>query len=143
MSEPMTTFHHVALSVTDLEQSIAWYKNIFDLDVLSRQTIPHNGWHLAFVGNSDFIIELLEIPGANPLPEGRSHPDTDNVTLGCKHFCVAVDNNVEFIKRMKEIGVPVVFEPPGMPSYCGFINDPTGNVIEVFDKSFDVSTVNN
>lgn len=137
--EPKTTFHHVALSVKDMDESIKWYDDVFDLKVISRMTIPHNGVHLAFIGNSDFIIELLEIPDAKPLPPGRSHPDTDNATLGCKHFCVAVENNVEFVKKLKARGIKIAFEPAGMPRYCAFILDPTGNIIEVFDKDFDVS----
>lgn len=137
--EPKTVFHHVALSVADIEESIKWYDEVFDLKVQSRLTIPHNGTKIAFVGNSDFCIEMFEYPGANPLPPGRSHPDTDNATLGCKHFCVSVENNVEFVRDLKDRGVKIVFEPQGMPSYCAFILDPTGNVIEIFDKSYVVA----
>lgn len=142
MKEPMTKFHHIALSVSNMEESVQWYKKYFDLDVVSRMTIPHNGVAIAFIGNEDFIIELLEVPGANPLPPERSHPDTDNQTLGCKHFCVAVENNVEFVNKLRADGVTIAFEPAGMPRYCAFVLDPTGNIIEVFDKDFDISSVN-
>lgn len=137
--QPMTIFHHIALSVKSIEESIEWYDDVFGLRVLSRMTLPHNGTKIAFIGNDDFIIELFECPGARPLPPERSHPDTDNMTLGCKHFCVSVDNNFEFVQRMKARGVNVVFEPEGMPSYAAFILDPTGNVVEIFDKSYDVA----
>jgi methylmalonyl-CoA/ethylmalonyl-CoA epimerase len=136
----MTTLHHTALSVASLDESIAWYADIFGLTVLSRQTIPHNGWKIAFIGNEDFILELIEVPGAAPLPEGRSHPDTDNTTLGVKHICLAVKDNVQFVQGLRGRGIEIVFEPPNMPSYCAFINDPIGNVIEIFDDSYDVST---
>ena len=139
--EPVTIFHHVALSVKNIEESISWYDDVFDLKVLSRMTIPHNGTEIAFIGNSNFIIELLERGDAKPLPPERSHPDTDNATLGCKHFCVSVDNNYEFVQKLKARGVIVAFEPEGMPSYGAFILDPTGNIIEVFDKSFNVSNM--
>ena len=104
-------------------------------------TIPHNGYKLAFIGNGEFILELFDVPNANPLPEGRSHPDTDNATLGVKHMCFSVDNNREFIQDLKERGVKVVFEPPNMPSYAAFVIDPTGNIIEIFDTSFDIATI--
>lgn len=134
-------FHHVALSVPSLEESVEWYQEMLGFSVLSRMTIPHNGVNLVFLGNGEFIIEVLEVPGADPLPEGRSHPDSDNSTLGVKHFCIAVDDNVSFVQRLREKGVKVVFEPAGMPAYCAFINDPTGNIIEIFDTSFDVRAI--
>ena len=139
--ESKATFHHIGLSVKDMEESIKWYDDIFELKLLSRMTLPHNGVRLAFLGNGDFFIELFEVPDAKPLPPERSHPDTDNMTHGCKHFCVCVDNNREFVKNLKARGVKVVFEPEGAPSYCAFILDPTGNVIEVFDKTNDVSAI--
>jgi catechol 2,3-dioxygenase-like lactoylglutathione lyase family enzyme len=136
-----TKYNHTALSVRDLEESIEWYGEFFGLKELSRMTIPHNGFKLAFIGNENFTLELFCVPGANPLPEGRSHPDTDNCTLGVKHMCFAVDNNREFIQNLKERGVKIAFEPPNMPSYAAFINDPTGNIIEIFDTSFDVASI--
>ncbi len=133
--------NHLAISVRDLEESISWYEDIFGLKVIAKMTIPHNGVNLAFVGNESFVIEMLCVPGANPLPDGRSHPDTDNATLGVKHLCVAVENNREFVEALRAKGVKIVFEPDGMPSYAAFINDPTGNIIEVFDTGFDISTI--
>jgi methylmalonyl-CoA/ethylmalonyl-CoA epimerase len=139
--ESLTTLHHVAMSVRDIEESIKWYDEFFGLKLLSRMTLPHNGTLVAFIGNSDFIIELFERPGANPLPPDRSHPDTDNMTHGCKHFCVCVENNVEFVKDLKARGVQIAFEPKGVPNYCAFVLDPTGNIVEIFDKTNDVSAM--
>ena len=41
-----------------------------------------------------------------------------------------------YIAWLKSQGVKVVFEfqPGGVESYAAFINDPDGNVIEVFDS---------
>lgn len=141
--KPMVKMHHIALSVPNLEESVQWYKDVLGLEVLSRQTIPHNGVNIAFIGNEDFIIEILGIPDGYLLPKDRSHPDTDNSTHGVKHICIAVDNNVEFVKQLKAKGVKVVFEPENMPRYAAFINDNTGNIIEIFDTDFDISTVGN
>ena len=139
--QPMTTIHHVALSVKDLEESIKWYDDVFGLKLISRMTLHHNGMQLAFIGNGNFNIELFEHPDAKPLPPDRSHPDSDNMTHGCKHLCVCVENNVEFVKALKARGVKIAFEPKGAPDYCAFILDPTGNLIEVFDKTNDVSAI--
>lgn len=128
--------HHMAMSVKDLEESVAWYREMFGMSVIHTMTIEHTGARIAFVGNEDFVIEMLEVPGVKPLPEGRSHPDTDNAVMGFKHYCIIVENNKSFIEELKRKGVKVVFEfqPAGEESYAAFINDPTGNVIEVFDS---------
>ena len=141
--EPKVTFHHVALSVRDMEESIAWYGEWFDFKVLSRMVIPHNGTRVTFIGNGDFIIELIVVEGAKPLPKERRHPDTDNATLGVKHICVAVDDNRAFVQKMKDAGVEIALEgdEPEMPRYGAHVLDPTGNIIEIFQKDFDVSTI--
>lgn len=133
--------NHIALSVPNLEESVKWYKEMLGFKEVSRMTIPHNGVNLAFLKCGNFSIEILEVPGANPLPAGRSHPDEDNNTHGVKHICISVDNNREFVKDLKKKGVKVVFEPEGMPSYAAFINDNSGNIIEIFDSSFDIATI--
>ncbi len=127
--------HHVAMSVNDLEESVAWYEEMFGMKVVHTMTIEHTGSKIAFVANEDFVIEMLQVPGSAPNPKERNHPDTDNAVQGFKHYCITVENNKEFIKGLVEKGVKIVFEfqPGGEESYCAFINDPTGNVIEIFD----------
>lgn len=128
--------HHFAMSVKDLQKSVSWYEEMFDLKVINTISFEHTGAHMAFVGNEDFVIEMIQVPDAKPLPEGRSHPDTDNAVLGMKHYCISVEDNKTFIEGLKRKGVKVVFEvqPFDEESYAAFINDPTGNVIEVFDR---------
>lgn len=130
--------HHFAISVEDLERSVAWYHDNFGLEVLHRMVIEHNQTRVAFVGNDQWAIEILEVPAHKPIPEYRLHPDTDNAVCGIKHFCIITDDNRAFIDRLKSRGVNVCFEyqpeGTGPESYCAFINDPDGNVIEVFDS---------
>lgn len=132
--------NHVAISVPNLEESVQWYKEMLGFKEVSRMTIPHNGVKIAFM-DGGFGIELLEVPEGIPMSPDRSHPDTDNNTYGVKHICIAVDNNREYINNLRKKGVKVVFEPEGMPSYAAFINDNAGNIIEIFDSSFDNSTI--
>lgn len=141
--EPKAVFHHVALSVADLDESIEWYNRYFDLKVLSSMTIPHVGTKIVFVGNGQFILELLKVKDPKPLPVERRHPDTDNATLGVKHICIAVDDNRALVDRMKVDGVEIAMEsePPEMPRYGAHVLDPTGNIVEIFQKDFDVSTI--
>jgi methylmalonyl-CoA/ethylmalonyl-CoA epimerase len=125
--------HHVAISVPCIEDSIIWYREKLGLHEVMRTQIPGTDVKIAFVGNSVFQVEIFEVPGANPLPDGRSYPNTDFRTHGVKHFCIMVSNAREFVEQLKTKGVEVVLEPKGMPSYAAFINDIAGNIIEIFD----------
>jgi lactoylglutathione lyase len=137
----LVKLNHVAMSVPNLEESIKWYQDILGFELLSKFMLPGAPFKFAFVGNDNMALELIEVDGAKPLPAGRSHPDEDNATHGVKHICIAVENNREFVKKLKEKGVKVVFEPENVPSYCAFINDPTGNIIEVFDVTNDIRKI--
>ena len=127
--------HHMAMSVRNLKESTAWYEEMFGMKVVKTMTIEHTGSKIAFVANGDFVIEMLQVPDSAPTPKERSHPDTDNATQGFKHYCITVKDNKQFIKGLVDKGVKIVFEfqPEGDESYCAFVNDPTGNVIEIFD----------
>jgi methylmalonyl-CoA/ethylmalonyl-CoA epimerase len=130
---------HIGISVEDISESLKWYHDVFGFELLSQKTLAHVGTKVAYIGNSDFIIELIKVVDPKPIPPERSHPDTDNSILGVKHFCVLVDNSREFVAKLKEKNVPVVFEPQTSESYVAFINDPTGNSVEIYDTTNDVS----
>ena len=133
--KPSVKLHHIAMTVKDTKESVDWYEKMFGMHVVRTMHIDHTGADITFMGNGDFMIEMFDIPGAAPLPDGRSHPDTDNAVMGLKHYCIYVDNNKEFVADLVSKGVNVAFEfqPGDETTYAAFINDPTGNVIEVFD----------
>lgn len=130
---------HVAISVESIEDSLAWYRDVFGFERLTEKVLAHSNTKVTYIGNGDFIMELIQSPNPKPLPPERSHPDSDNAVLGMKHFCVLVDDSEGFVAKLKEKGVPVVLEPKTSATYVAFINDPTGNVIEVYDSTHDVS----
>jgi len=127
--------HHVAISVPNLEESVTWYHDVLGFSETFRTSIPNTDVKIAFVGNDYFQIEIFEVPGADTLPKGRSHPNEDFKTHGVKHFCIIVPDAKQFVANLKEKSVEVVFEPKGMPSYAAFINDNAGNLIEIFESA--------
>lgn len=130
---------HVAISVENIEDTLDWYHDVFGFNRLTEKVLAHSNTKVAYIGNGDFIIELIQSPSPQAIPPERRHPDTDNAVLGVKHFCVLVDDSENFVARLKEKGVPVVLEPKTSDTYVAFINDPTGNVIEIYDSTHDVS----
>ena len=82
---------HVALSVPDIGQSIAWYQKMFGFKEVRRGRQP-NGMQTALIQRSDIRIELFQVTGAAPLPESRRNPSEDFRTHGLKHFAFRVSD---------------------------------------------------
>ena len=72
------------------------------------------------------------VPGAAPLPEGRSHPNTDFRTHGVKHFALEVSDAPGCVKELQAKGVRVVHLAEFEGTYGAFILDNSGNLIEIW-----------
>jgi methylmalonyl-CoA/ethylmalonyl-CoA epimerase len=124
--------HHCAVSVPDVETSIAWYREMLGLEVVWRTTIPDLDVTLVQMKGAGFLLELFEVPGAAPLPEGRSHPNTDFRTHGVKHFAIEVPDAPEFVRELQAKGVRLVHVAEFEGTYGAFILDNSGNLIEIW-----------
>jgi methylmalonyl-CoA/ethylmalonyl-CoA epimerase len=123
------TLDHVALSVSDIGQSIAWYQNMFGFKEVRRGGQP-NGMQTALIQRGDIRIELFELPGAAPLPESRRNPSEDFRTHCLKHFAFRVKDIRAVLAQAK--GVKVVFELHDYPGAAfAFVSDNAGNAIEL------------
>lgn len=124
--------HHCAVSVPDVEASIAWYHEMFGFEVAWRTTIPGLDVSLVQMKGAGFFVELFEVPGAAPLPADRSHPNTDFRTHGVKHFAIEVSGARDFVKELQAKGVRVVHVAEFEGTYGAFILDNSGNLIEIW-----------
>jgi methylmalonyl-CoA/ethylmalonyl-CoA epimerase len=122
---------HVALSVPDIEQSVAWYQTMFGFKVFRRSGQP-NGMQTAYIQRGDVRIELFQVPGAAPLPESRRNPSEDFRTHGVKHFAFRVNDVRAVLAQLQAKGVKVVFELRDYPGAAfAFVSDNAGNAIEL------------
>lgn len=78
-------FHHYALEVNNLEESIAFYKKYFDFK--NETSMSFNGEKLVFLTSKDFRLELISIR------EKRSYDKT-------AHICFEVNNLHEMMQRL-------------------------------------------
>ena len=125
--------HHCALSIPDLEASIAWYECMLGFTEEQRFTVPELSLRAAFVRRGDFRIELFQLAGAAPLPAQRRDPNEDLLTHGTKHMAFQVSDVRAAMASLKRRGVDVawdVFELDGVAA--AFIRDNAGNLIELF-----------
>jgi catechol 2,3-dioxygenase-like lactoylglutathione lyase family enzyme len=100
--------NHVALEVGDIDEALAWYGRIFELELRGRI-----GGRMAFVDMGDQFIALSR---------GRSQPPDE-----ARHFGLVVDDKDAVRAALVEAGVDV----PAPPS-LDFL-DPWGNQVQVVD----------
>ena len=125
------TLDHVALSVPDIGQSIAWYGEMFGFKEVRRGGQP-NSMQTALIQRGDIRIELFQVPGAAPLPESRRNPSEDFRTHGVKHFAFRVKDVRAVLAQLQAKGVKVVFELHDYPGAAfAFVSDNAGNAVEL------------
>jgi catechol 2,3-dioxygenase-like lactoylglutathione lyase family enzyme len=124
-------FHHVALSVPDIDAAAFWYADMLGFAVERRFSLPA-GTKALFLRRDEMRIELFEVVDPAPLPPDRSDPRKDLHTLGHKHFCFATSHYEDWRTRLLEKGVAIILEVGDGKADRGlFFNDLAGNVIEI------------
>jgi len=123
---------HVAISVKDLDRSIAFYSRHFDLDPYFVQDRPVGPLKaIAYLRSPQGILELMHAP--------------DRETGGGFHFCFVTDDFDATYHRLVAEGVPVKSEPrptaarePGEEGWmrCVF-SGPDGEEVELRGPATD------
>ncbi len=125
--------NHFAVSVRNLEESIEWYERVLGFEPIVTNEIPGIDVKVAHMSAPGFVLELFDAKNALPLPEERKFPNTDLHTHGNKHFSLTIADRDVTKKQLGELGVPVVMTADVWGTYGIFIQDPTGNLIELFE----------
>src|SRR5215831_16786951 len=129
-------WNHVALSVPNIAESIAWYEKMlgFKGTVRGGQPNPNARQVVADLRRGNITIELFQVAGAAPLPDSRKNPSEDFRTHGVKHFGFEVKNLPAVLAELKAKGVQIAFEMRDAPTErFAFISDNAGNAIELIE----------
>jgi catechol 2,3-dioxygenase-like lactoylglutathione lyase family enzyme len=136
-------FNHVGISVSDIERSIAFYRDMFGMEQLCEvfpfggeqfeaiMDIPGVTGRMCMIGRNDLQLELFEFAGARP--KDPEYPVSDR---GYSHFGFEVEDIAATYAKLKAAGVrihsPVItFNQGSMKAaYC---RDPDGNVFELLE----------
>ncbi|MFT3965775.1 MAG: VOC family protein [Sphingobium sp.] len=137
--------HHVGISVSDLEQSMAFYRRHFGMELAvpvfpfdgpmieDIQDLPGASGRLGVLRRGDFMLELFEYAAPRPAPKDALHSVGDH---GISHFGIMVDGIEALVAAMHSEGVhfhsPIQTFPSGMKAAYG--RDPDGNVFELVEQ---------
>jgi methylmalonyl-CoA/ethylmalonyl-CoA epimerase len=131
MSTLQFWFHHGGVSVPDLDEAIAWYRDVLGFELERRSPIPSVPCEMAMLRNGDLRMELFEAPAAKPPTEDRTYPDVDLLSHGNKHVSFVVEDVDPVAEQLKQRGADIVWVkkfPNGRANI--FIRDRFGNLIE-------------
>lgn len=126
--------NHFAISVADMEESLAWYERVFGFRVLDRSEIPGTGIKVGHMQAPGFVLEVFCAPNSIALPEDRTIPNRDLLTQGNKHISFGVPDAHILLEEFEKLDVKVAFIAEVDGTYGVFINDNTGNLIEIFEE---------
>jgi metallo-beta-lactamase class B len=127
-------WNHVALSVPNIAESIAWYEKMLGFKGTVRPGPAGARQQVADLRRGNITIELFQVQDAAPLPESRKNPSEDFRTHGVKHFGFEVKNLPAVIAELKAKGVKMAFEMRDTPTESfAFISDNAGNAIELIE----------
>ena len=122
--------HHGAMSVPNLEDSIAWYGRVLGFAVEKRFHIPAIPADCAMLKRDGMRIELFQAKESGPADVARRHPDTDAKTHGNKHVAFAVAGIDPVETELRAAGADIVFVKRHEFGANIFIRDNAGNLIE-------------
>src|SRR5688572_17855705 len=127
-------WNHVAISVPNIAESIAWYEKMLGFKGTVRPSQPGARQQVADLRRGNVTIELFQVADAAPLPESRKNPSEDFRTHGVKHFGFEVKNLSAVLAELKAKGVKIAFEMRVTPTEdFAFISDNAGNAIELIE----------
>jgi glyoxylase I family protein len=125
---------HIAISVSNIKRSTAFYSKFFNLRLAETYAFKDKGMKMAMLRGS-FTLELFEFANRKPLPSYRKALGTDLQTLGVKHFSVETKDIVGAYKKFKSARVK--FATP-MSTFANgaryfFVKDPDGILVEIME----------
>jgi len=134
--------HHIAIRVSDIDRSIAFYRDVLGATPLTAPSIrkgpvidevfePGAQARMCFVGLEVGNIELWQF-----LVPDSPIPPADQPRLGLMHFAVTVDSVDDVAARVVAAGGRLRFPVKnlgGSDARMVYCEDPDGNVFELLD----------
>lgn len=134
MSDRLNYFHHVGITVRNLEATISWYEKHLGFKRLTDFGFP--GASVAFIGRGDLKLEFFQIENAMPMEDGRKEAESNLSYGGINHFAIFVNDLDGILMELKAKGVEQAFTlnvvPDGSGDRYTFIRDNEDMLIELY-----------
>ena len=135
----MTKPNHIGLTVTDLDESIAFYCDVVGMEIERRYPVADDDWFRTLTENDDAVVEAVMLRlGSLRLQLVRYHAGgepggTGHAALGGLHLCFEVDDvdtahGSLTASGQYHVGPIVRREPYGGRSF--YVHDPDGVPVE-------------
>lgn len=112
------SLNHISLTVSDLEKSVKFYKELFDFEVIEQIS----GKGQAFLRMGDILISLNEVDGY------KSQQNSKN----CITFYIDEEDFEDAIDELKDNEIKIIYGPENIRNGQSVIFlDPDGNHIEL------------
>ena len=133
MSKNVTKVLHVGISVSDMERSLKWYKDVLGFDECYKDDyVPPLGARICFIrGCGGYEIELFQYDAPKAIPEYRKMPNSDLQTIGTKHVAFQVKDMAGFKEKYLAYGGDIAHEVTMCGESVMFIRDPDGVLVEL------------
>ncbi|MBM4124239.1 MAG: VOC family protein [Nitrospira sp.] len=130
----VTKLLHTRMRVSNMDRTIAFYRDVLGLQVIERTTSPR-GSHLAFlsVPNSQELIELCSFPASGPV----------TVQEDLVHLAFEVENLDETIRALQAKNIAITDGPTTTSSGSRFlfIDAPDGYEVELIERPPNMTIV--
>ena len=124
MKNSVTHLDHVNFTVNNFQESVDWYKEIFNFDLV-EEGIGLTGQRWGILKSGDTMLAITEYPEWEQ-PEAEDHHKI-------YHFGFRLRDKEEWQEKLNEHKLETYFASPiDYPhSTSWYVRDPTGNSIEV------------
>jgi catechol 2,3-dioxygenase-like lactoylglutathione lyase family enzyme len=136
--------NHVGLSVTNLERSLGFYRDLLGLEVAALRNFEGEKFEtilgldgvrgrVALLKGPNIRVELFEFAHPSPKVADPHRPVCDR---GITHFCIEVSDVSTMYDRLRAAGVPFHSAPVDFSGEATAVygRDPDGNVFELWAR---------
>lgn len=131
----MFNLNHIAISVTNMERSIEFYKKFGFKDFKSWKA-EDESIKITMLKLNNTVLEIFCYKEYKELPETAKSTATDLPVLGTKHFALGVENIEEAKKFVLENNIceSIDIKTGRLGKAYFFINDPDSILVEIIEN---------